>query len=52
MASTSESTIRVLTMIGEKQKAGKSILLISRNEETFDALVADENVYYLHSVVA
>jgi peptide/nickel transport system ATP-binding protein len=41
------STTKVISMLQEKQKAGKGILLISHNEEIFDRQVAAENVYYL-----
>ena len=44
-----DSTTRVLAMLKEKQRAGKGILLISHNEEIFDALVSKEHVYYLHA---
>jgi ABC-type glutathione transport system ATPase component len=44
-----ESIMRVLSMLKEKQKSGKGILLISHNEEIFDAIVPQENVYYLHA---
>ena len=44
-----ESITRVLGMLKEKQRAGKGILLISHNEEIFDAVVPTESVYYLKS---
>lgn len=42
-----ESSTRVLALLGEKLRAGKGILLISHNEEIFDALIPKEHVYYL-----
>ncbi len=44
-----ESTTRVLAMIREKQRAGKGILLISHNEEIFDALIPRDHIYHLHA---
>jgi len=44
-----ESITRVLSMIRARQKSGKGILLVSHNEEIFDALVSPEHVYYLHT---
>jgi ABC-type glutathione transport system ATPase component len=44
-----ESIMKVLSMLKEKQKSGKGILLISHNEEIFDAIVPKENVYYLQA---
>jgi len=43
------SIVKVLSMIENKRKAGKGILLISHNEEIFDTVVNPENVYYLNS---
>jgi hypothetical protein len=37
----------VLARLLEKMKRGKAILVISHNEEIFDAWVPPENVYYL-----
>jgi len=45
-----ESIMRVLSMLKEKEKSGKGILLISHNEEIFDAIVPRENVYYLQAL--
>jgi ABC-type multidrug transport system ATPase subunit len=45
-----DNIVRVLSMLKEKQKAGKGILLISHNEEIFDAIVPEESVYYLHAI--
>ena len=44
-----ESITRVLAMLQEKQRAGKGILLISHNEEIFDALIPKEHIYYLQA---
>lgn len=44
-----ESSTRVLALLAEKLQAGKGILLISHNEEIFDALIPGEHVYYLRS---
>lgn len=44
-----ESVTKVLAMIEQKQRAGKGILLISHNEEIFDALIPSEQIYYLHA---
>jgi peptide/nickel transport system ATP-binding protein len=45
-----ENIMRVLSILKEKQKSGKGVLLISHNEEIFDAIVPEEYVYYLHAV--
>jgi peptide/nickel transport system ATP-binding protein len=47
-----ESCTKVLAMMKEKQHMGTGMLLISHNEEMFDALIPDEDVYYLHSFPA
>jgi len=44
-----ESTTRVLARLEEKQRAGKGALVISHNEEIFDALVLKDQTYYLSS---
>ncbi|MCX6120147.1 MAG: ATP-binding cassette domain-containing protein [Ignavibacteriales bacterium] len=44
-----ENIMRVLSMLKQKQKSGKGILLISHNEEIFDAIVPEEYVYYLQA---
>ncbi len=44
-----ESIIKVIAMLKEKQKLGKGILLISHNEDIFDAIVPEENIYYLQA---
>jgi ABC-type glutathione transport system ATPase component len=38
---------RVLKLLQERMEEGKALLLISHNEEIFDALVPPENVYHL-----
>jgi len=38
---------RVLKLLQERMEEGKALLIISHNEEIFDALIAPENVYYL-----
>jgi ABC-type dipeptide/oligopeptide/nickel transport system ATPase subunit len=42
-----ESITKVLVKLREKLRAGKGILLISHNEEIFDALIPSECIYYL-----
>jgi len=42
-----ESGTRVIDLLKEKLRQGKGILVISHNEEIFDALVEEEDVYYL-----
>jgi ABC-type glutathione transport system ATPase component len=42
-----ESSGKVIELIQRKQNSGKGILLISHNEEIFDKLVSNENLYYL-----
>jgi ABC-type multidrug transport system ATPase subunit len=44
-----ESIVNILSILQEKQKEGKGILVISHNEEIFDAVVPPESVYYLHT---
>ncbi|MFN0158474.1 MAG: ATP-binding cassette domain-containing protein [Bacteroidota bacterium] len=44
-----ESITRVLAKLREKLSAGKGILLISHNEEIFDALTPKEHIYYLQA---
>jgi len=39
---------KVIAMIETKLKSGIGVLVISHNEEVFDTLVAQEDVYYLH----
>ncbi len=43
------SAVKVLDNVGEKLKEGKGVLVISHNEEIFDALVKPEDTYYLHA---
>lgn len=38
---------KVIAALQEKQREGKAILMISHNEEIFDAIIPPENVYYL-----
>jgi ABC-type dipeptide/oligopeptide/nickel transport system ATPase subunit len=42
-----DSATKVLSMIETKQRTGKGILLVSHNEEIFDAIIPPTNVYYL-----
>ena len=44
-----ESITKVLSMIRMRQHIGKGILLVSHNEEIFDALVSRQYIYYLHA---
>ena len=44
-----ESITKVLSMIRARQRSRKGILLVSHNEEIFDALVPPEQIYYLHT---
>ena len=39
---------RILTLIQERQKSGKSFLLISHNEEIIEKLVPTERIYFLN----
>jgi len=43
------SVAKVIAMIETKLKSGIGVLVISHNEEVFDTLVAQGDVYYLHS---
>jgi peptide/nickel transport system ATP-binding protein len=43
------SIVRVLEILREKQKEGMGILLISHNEDIFDRIVPEEDIYYLHA---
>ena len=38
---------RVIAALKEKQQEGKAILMISHNEEIFEAVIPVENSYYL-----
>ncbi len=38
---------KVIDKLQQKQKEGKAILMVSHNEEIFDAIIPPENVYYL-----
>jgi peptide/nickel transport system ATP-binding protein len=44
-----ESATRVIAMLHRKMQAGMGLLVISHNEEIFDALAGVEGTYYLHS---
>ena len=44
------SSVKVLAKIEDRLRGGRSVLVISHNEEIFDALAAPENIYYLHAV--
>lgn len=46
-----QSIVSVFSILQEKQKEGKGILIISHNEEIFDAVIHPENVYYLHAIL-
>ena len=45
-----ESSVKVLAKIEERLRRGKSVLVISHNEEIFDSLADPEDVYYLHAL--
>jgi ABC-2 type transport system ATP-binding protein len=42
-----ESVRKIIAMLEEKKEQGSALLMISHNEEIFDALVNEESVYYL-----
>lgn len=42
-----ESIQRVVQLLQDKQEEGKAILMISHNEDIFDAIIAPESIYYL-----
>ena len=42
-----ESVRKIIAMLEEKKDQGSALLMISHNEEIFDALVNEESVYYL-----
>jgi ABC-2 type transport system ATP-binding protein len=44
-----KSIVNILSILQEKQKEGKGILIISHNEEIFDAIISPEYVYFLHA---
>ncbi len=44
-----ESATRVIAMLHRKMQAGMGLLVISHNEEIFDALAGVDRTYYLHS---
>jgi peptide/nickel transport system ATP-binding protein len=39
---------KIVAALQQKQREGKAILMISHNEEIFDAVIPEENVYYLY----
>jgi ABC-type glutathione transport system ATPase component len=41
------SVRKIIAMLEEKRRAGSALLMISHNEEIFDALVDEEHCYYL-----
>ena len=45
-----DSSVKVLKNIEDRLRRGMGVLVISHNEEIFDALVDKENIYYLHAV--
>ncbi len=44
-----ESIQRVIKLLQDKQREGKAILMISHNEEIFDALIPEENIYFMEA---
>ena len=42
-----DSVRKIIDMLEEKRRSGIALLMISHNEEIFDALVEEENCYYL-----
>ena len=44
------SSVKVLTKIEERTQKGRSVLVISHNEEIFDALVSPDDIYHLQAV--
>jgi ABC-2 type transport system ATP-binding protein len=42
-----DSARKIIAMLDQMRKQGSALLLISHNEEIFDALVEKECVYYL-----
>jgi len=45
-----ESATKVISMLLRKMEAGMGLLVISHNEEIFDALAGADQTYYLHAV--
>ena len=45
-----ESARKVIAMLRKKQLEGKALLVISHNEEIFDAVTGAEATYFLHSI--
>lgn len=44
-----ETSKKVIDMVRKKQQEGKGILIISHYEEFFNAIIPEENIYYLHA---
>jgi ABC-type glutathione transport system ATPase component len=44
-----KSTTNVLSMLRERQRSGKGILIVSHNEEIVSTIVDDDGVFYLRS---
>ncbi|MCU0609461.1 MAG: ATP-binding cassette domain-containing protein [Chitinispirillaceae bacterium] len=42
-----DSVRKVISLLEEKRRAGSALLMISHNEEIFDAVVAPEQIFYL-----
>lgn len=45
-----ESATKVISLLRRKMEAGTGLLVISHNEEIFDALAGADQTYYLHAV--
>jgi ABC-type multidrug transport system ATPase subunit len=45
-----ESATRVISILQRKMGAGVGLLVISHNEEIFDALTGPDQTYYLHTI--
>ena len=45
-----DSARKVIALIRKKQVEGKALLIISHNEEIFDAVTGKDETYYLHAV--
>ena len=46
-----QSISKIMNILQEKQHEGKGLLLISHNEEIFEHLVPEQNIYYLHATM-
>ncbi|HEY6952922.1 MAG TPA: ATP-binding cassette domain-containing protein [Bacteroidota bacterium] len=44
------SSVKVIDNLEDKLSSGRSVMVISHNEEIFDALTSPENTYYLQAV--